>query len=289
MKHNGVKTYPDDGLPREKENNWTRVKHGVLVTSLDIFLGAMRKKYQRMIYVDLYSGPGLSGISKSSGLRAGSPFIALDRPTKFDRYIFCEKNPTDMEVLKTRIIANFPDQNPIYILGDCNEKIDDLENALGRAMDGSQDSTLSFCFVDPYALDVRYETLKGLATKCPKMDFMVNIMLGLDVRLNWRTYLEVQSFRIADFLGDPDWRGRLGTGVDPASLSRFVGKRFASKMSALGYIPSNPANDFLPFENSKSRIIYYIAFFSKAKIAFKFWDEAKYGGANASPFTRLDN
>jgi three-Cys-motif partner protein len=253
---------------------------------LDIFLDAMKNRFKKRIHIDLYSGSGMSERPRSSCLRAGSPFIALDRQPKFDHYIFCEKNGQDLRALEARIASHFPDQKPSIIPGDCNEQVDRINQELNKVIGDLGDSTLTFCFIDPYALDVHFETIKKLAEN-RKMDFMINIMLGLDVKLNWRAYLADSSLTIANFLGSQDWRNGLGKNITPPSLSLYVGEKFSAQMASLGYLHTNPSKDFLPFENSKSRIIYYIGFFSKGRIAFKFWDDAKkYGGADSELFSR---
>lgn len=67
-------------------------------------------------------------------------------------------------------------------------------------------SVLSFCFADPYGLDLHFDTVRTLA-KGRAIDFLILPALGMDANRNWRRYME-ESTKLDDFLGDRGWRDR---------------------------------------------------------------------------------
>jgi hypothetical protein len=70
---------------------------------------------------------------------------------------------------------------------------------------GSRDHrVLSFCFVDPYSVDLRFETIRRLSERY--IDFLILLALGMDANLNLPVYIEDHHTRIETFLDDPRWR-----------------------------------------------------------------------------------
>ena len=61
---------------------------------------------------------------------------------------------------------------------------------------------LSFCFVDPFSAKLDFGVFRALGSRY-KMDFLVLLMLGRDVRTNFQRYFSDESnTRIADLIGD---------------------------------------------------------------------------------------
>jgi hypothetical protein len=83
----------DDGLPIMKVGAWAREKYIRVWMYEHLFATGMKNKWNQRVYVDLFAGPGLSRIRRTSDILYGSPLLALTLPDRFDRYVFCEKNP----------------------------------------------------------------------------------------------------------------------------------------------------------------------------------------------------
>ena len=91
---------------------------------------------------------------------------------------------------------------------------------------------LSFCFVDPFAADLKFSTIRALARF--KVDFLVLLMLGRDVRTNFNRYFEDSSnTRIAELIDSPGWRKDFVASGE--SVVRFVLRRFDEAMGSLDY------------------------------------------------------
>jgi hypothetical protein len=66
---------------------------------------------------------------------------------------------------------------------------------------------LSFCFVDPFGLDIHFETIRRLGASRP-MDFLVPLALGMDATRNWELYKQPGNAKVERFIGDRTWRER---------------------------------------------------------------------------------
>jgi three-Cys-motif partner protein len=105
----------------------------------------------------IHAGAGYSRIRGTQRIILGSPLRALGAEQPFDKYIFCEALPRNLEALKARVKLHFPVANVAYIEGDCNEKVTDI---LKEIPPGSRDNTvLTLCFADPYDISLRFGTI----------------------------------------------------------------------------------------------------------------------------------
>src|ERR1035438_3971591 len=92
----------DDGLVVPAVGAWAEEKHRMVALYSTLFPSAMKAKWSRRIYVELYAGAGYSRIRDTSKFIFGSPLLALKVKDPFDKYVFCEENPTNLKALKIR-------------------------------------------------------------------------------------------------------------------------------------------------------------------------------------------
>jgi three-Cys-motif partner protein len=138
----------DDGLPMADLGAWCEDKYKLIGLYVSLFATGMKFKWDRRVYVDLYSGPGIGRIRGTQRLEMGSPLIALTAKDPFDLYIFCEKDEVKLQALKTRAQRIAPERKIEYIQGDCNAVADAICDRIPRA--SSEQKVLSLCVVDPY-------------------------------------------------------------------------------------------------------------------------------------------
>jgi three-Cys-motif partner protein len=86
----------------------------------------MKDKWDERVYIELYAGSGYSKIRDTSRTIAGSPIQALSLDHPFDKYIFCERNPEELEALRNRVKRTAPSARVAYVAGDCNQRIDEI-------------------------------------------------------------------------------------------------------------------------------------------------------------------
>lgn len=93
----------DDGLLKRTVGQWSANKHYFLRRYIDIFkTGMSKQKWDGLHYIDLFAGAGLEQI-RNGPLEWGSPLIAAQSPSPFDRMHFCELDSKCFTALRERL------------------------------------------------------------------------------------------------------------------------------------------------------------------------------------------
>lgn len=112
------------------------------------------------------------------------------------------------------------------------------------------------------------------------MDFLVLLMLGRDVRTNFRRYFENENdTRIARLIDDDNWRSDwIASGYRRSQLVRFMLEKFDQAMSNIGYRRARPG-DAHPIRllEKKNVLLYYLVLYSEHHLGQTFWNAAKSG------------
>lgn len=139
--------------------NWTIEKLGILSNYLDFYINALNKQPFRKIYIDAFAGIGKISIGDKMEVIEGSAKLALNTAHKFDEYIFIEKKKTFINELK-QLVAN---------------EYSNISDRIKIKNDESNHAILQICnsidwkrnravlFLDPYATEVEWDTLKVIA------------------------------------------------------------------------------------------------------------------------------
>jgi three-Cys-motif partner protein len=235
----------------------------------------MKNKWEKRVYIDLYAAAGYSKIPGTNMIFKGSPVLALTVPNPFDKYIFCEENPELFGALKDRCRRIAPNADVTFVAGDCDTRVDEILAAIPKASSGNR--VLSLCLVDPFDFGVKFETLRRLSTVF--IDFVVLLAIGMDVNRNYEHYVDGNSSKIDEALGNTEWRKRWkAVGVRRSDFRGFLAAEFSNSMQSLDYIPQTLGEMKLVRSDDKNLPLYYLALFSRHKIAHKFWgDVLKYG------------
>lgn len=258
----------DDGLVHYEVGAWAETKHSLVGLYDKLFSTGMKNKWDCRVYIELYAGPGLLRIRGTNRFIWGSPFHALGVPDAFDRYIFCDSNPEALSALEKRITTHFPGTNVSFVCGSCDEKVEEICDKIPAF--STKFRVLSFCFVDPNDISIKFSTVKRLAHYL--MDFLFLLALDMDANRAKEAYLEPSNTKIDEFLGKSDWRS-LWVQSEKRDFRRFLAQEYAKRMETLGYVP-------LEFEKMKqvraddnNRPLYRLALFSKNKLAYEYWDQ----------------
>jgi len=265
----------DDGLICPEVRGWAETKYRLLALYDELFSTGMKNKWDQRVYIDLYSGAGVSHILGTSRFLKGSPIIALNVASPFDKYIFCEENEQLLEALKLRAHRIAPQANVQYISGSCDSEIEEICAAIPK---GSPSNTvLSLCLVDPFDFGIKFVTLRRLSRTY--IDFVVLLAVGMDANRNYDHYVEGHSTKIDEALGNKEWRDRWkAVGVRRRDFRQFLALEFSMSMESLGYL-KQPLNRMkLVRSDEKNLPLYYLALFSRHQTAYQFWDDVlKYG------------
>ncbi len=260
----------NDGLPCPEVGSWAETKYCHLGLYDELFSKGMKNKWDKRVYIDLYAGAGYARVKDTGKILKGSPIIALTVTHPFDKYIFCEESKELLEALETRVAQLSPLAQASYIQGNCDEKIEQICKQIPR---GSTNNTvLSLCLVDPFDFGIKFETMRRLSSF--RIDFVVLIAIGMDATRNYAHYVDGNSPKIDEALGNTEWRERWkAVGVRKSDFRPFLAKEFSLSMKSLGYLELPLDRMKLVRSHEKNLPLYYLALFSRHKTAFKFWDD----------------
>ncbi|HVP42130.1 MAG TPA: three-Cys-motif partner protein TcmP [Terriglobales bacterium] len=159
----------EDGLPTPEVGPWAEDKYRIVSMYSGMFATGMKKKWHARVYIDLYSGAGQVRVKSTPRLLFGSPLLALQVRDPFDKYVFCEEDPTLLKALEARSKRIAPQAATSFIPGSCDERVKDIVAAI--PLPSKNQTVLSLCFVDPFHLGLHFQTLETLAARFT--DFLV--------------------------------------------------------------------------------------------------------------------
>jgi len=272
---------PDDGLYCPEIGGWSLDKYRMLGLYASLFSTGMKAKWERRIYVDLYAGSGYGKLQNSGKIVQGSPLIALTVKDPFDKYIFCDEDEEKLTALEVRARRVAPTADMVFILGDCNARVDEILQAIPTASPGH--GVLSLCFVDPYNLvGVRFATLRQLAVRF--IDFFCLLALHMDANRNYARYLDEDADQVDKFLDLTDWRDRWNAAKwDGLKFPKFLAREFSEQMCSIGFLPEYAMKEVRSDE--KNLRLYHLALFSRSRLAFDYWAQVlKYSTDQTSLF-----
>lgn len=271
--NDALRPIQDDGLPTSEVGPWMEDKHKLLLHYASLFLRAMRNKWDVLAYLDLFAGPGQCRIRGASKCYRSSPTAILSIPEIFDRYVFCEADPSHSEALRTRVQRDAPGRRVTVLSGDANARVDDVLAQIPVGNKGSR--VLSFCFLDPYQVsNVKFRTIETLAARY--MDFLVLIPSGMDAHRNEQNYIKPSNTSLDDFLGNREWRQRWGAEKNLGHrFEEFVVKEFGRSMARLRYIDPGAENTAIIRSRDKNLLLYRLVLYSRNKLGAKFWKESR--------------
>ena len=172
--------------------------------------------------------------------------------------------------MKARAQRIAPQANAAYIRGNCDAEIERICKEIPKA--SSTNKVLTLCLVDPFEFGLKFETLRRLSTF--PMDFVVLLAIGMDANRNYDQYVEGNSTKIDEALGNSAWRERWkAVGVRRSDFRRFLAGEFCRSMEALDYLKKPLDRMRLVRSVEKNLPLYYLALFSRHETAFKFWDD----------------
>lgn len=249
----------NDGLYTPEVREWSLEKYQLVGSYCDIFTNGMKFKWDQLVYIDLFAGAGHAKIKETGKTYLNSAFTAMSIPVPFTKYILCEKDEKRFNALSERVNRDFKHLNVELIKGDSNKNVQKVINAIPPFKKGN--TLLPFCFVDPYSLNLNFETIKALGSTL--MDFLILQALHMDANRNIDTYLKDKNTKIANYLGIPEWRElfeKNPTGYKN-NFVKFLADQYQEQMYKIGYQKTKHMHHIR--SNQKNLPLYYLAFYSK--------------------------
>ena len=172
------------------------------LTAYSIIMNRQKQKWLRSYhYIDAFAGSGKPKAKDEERFIAGSPLRALQCDPPFDNYWFIELSPWRVAKLQ-ELKKQFPLLKVDILECECNELL--CKKIITQVTYASKQRGL--VFLDPYGLQVEWETVKALA-KTNTFDVFVNFPLGAITRLLKRD--EPPTGQTAELsnkvLGRTDW------------------------------------------------------------------------------------
>jgi len=263
---------PDDHVTAEV-GPWAEEKHRLLAHYASLFVRSMQGKWDDLVYLDLFAGPGQCKIRNTSRYYRSSPTIIVGLEETFSFYVFCDSKSENTDVLKVRIGNTASDRKVAVISGDANAYVGKILESV--PIGDKTRRVLSFCFLDPYRLgNLKFETIRRLADRY--MDFLVLIPSGMDAHRNVQIYTEKENSVLDEFLGNKTWRERwLDLKEKKVPFEQFVVAEFGRSMSELDYIDPGLENVATIRSQEKNLLLYRLALYSRHELGAKFWKETQ--------------
>jgi len=261
----------DDGLIKHNARIWSEKKYKLLGGYCNIFTRAMRNSWEQLVYIDLYSGPGFAKIEESQRILKASPLISFSIPIPFDTYIFCDENSDYIEALKKRVEKEFPDKKVYYIPNDCNVSIEEIRSKIPEY--SKQNKVLTFCFADPFELNLHFGTIKKL-TENKLIDILILQAYYMDANRNFNNYLNENNLKIASYLDDQNWREDFNKkNLNQNDFVLYLAEKYELNMKSIDYLPPKRDRIQIPIINVP---LYYLEFYSKHEKGKDFYQKVQY-------------
>ena len=266
----------DDGLytPTVKAHSLQKIRLHNYYMSL--FSTAMKRKWPQRAYLGLYSGAGRARLQENREIIETTAMGAIRVRDPFTKYIFVDNDPRCIEALRGRLNVLDQDYDVSFIERDVAEAVPEIIRAMPWY--GKNRGLLSFCFADPFSAKLDFDIFRTLGSRY-KMDFLVLLMLGRDVRTNFRRYFEDENdTRIARLIDDDNWRVDWKMrGYRRRNLMRFMLEKFNQAMTRIEYRPQRPDDAQPMFVENKKVLLYYLVLYSKSDLGRTFWNAARSG------------
>jgi three-Cys-motif partner protein len=249
----------DDGLYTPTVGRQSSDKHYFLMRYIDIFTTAMTGKWKGLHYIDLFAGAGIERLRGSEELHWGSPMIAANAPKPFDGLHLCELDPQKHNALERRVAAVRLDSQ--ILKRDANKEVHNIAKGIPQG-------TLSLAFLDPYGLELDFETLEVLAAK--QADLIVFFPDRVDILRNWKHYYySDRNSKLDRHLGvGSGWRSVLDN-APPDNRVEVLRKFYVQRLKQnLGY--QHVEHERI---SSKGHPLYCLIFCSRSNLGAKFWRE----------------
>lgn len=192
----------DDGLPTRGVGDWSEDKlvfwHKYIQTTTWAMVGKPQWR-AGLVYVDLFAGPAVCTIRGTGRRIPGSPLIAAHAAKPFSKILVAELDPVLAAACRTRLQQSPAADRFELFVGDSNACIADIARAI-------PDRALTLAFIDPEALDARFETVAALAAR-GQVDLLILFADAYDVVRNVDRYEAEVGSKLDQTLGPGSgWR-----------------------------------------------------------------------------------
>ncbi|MGH7929728.1 MAG: three-Cys-motif partner protein TcmP, partial [Candidatus Binatia bacterium] len=199
-----------------------------------LFGKSMAKKWHHRVYIGLYAGAGRAALKDTGEIVETSALGVIRQEAPFTKYIFVDADPKCLGALEERIEAVPGEFDVSFIRETVNDSVAQVEAAIPRFDPAAGEGLLALCFVDPFRADLDFSVIQRISRY--RVDFLVMLPLGFDLRRNLRRYLDnAEDDRVAALIDCPGWREEWKRyGKSDRHFVRFVLEKFDEAMEPAG-------------------------------------------------------
>jgi three-Cys-motif partner protein len=249
---------------------WTQSKLQILEDYLTAFLTASSGRATGAIYLDAFAGEG-AGRDRITDLEFdGSARIAAAASAsngsgfQFSHLRFVELNAARAREIRDEFTTDFPGRDIKVLDGDCNVEIP----ALLRRMPADLAWHPTFAFLDPFGIELSWDTIRALAdhkrSKTYKVELFLLFATPAIMRIAGRTpekALPDADQRLSALFGCEDWRPIVAARRDGAIGGDQAREAFVNLMRwQLATDLAYKSTHVLEFRNSSGTPIYHMVF-----------------------------
>jgi three-Cys-motif partner protein len=181
---------------------WTQLKLDVLRKYLHFYAKALKNQKFQLIYIDAFAGSGSSTccVNGEDIQLDGSASIALNSTPPFDEYIFIENHAKRFSALKT-LCESYEGKKIRLCSEDANGQVRKL------CTETDWKNTRAVMFLDPYGLEVDWETIEAIAnTRAIDLWYLFSLSgLYRQAALDLDAVDEHKAARLTACLGTDGW------------------------------------------------------------------------------------
>lgn len=236
---------------------WALGKLSYIKRYCDIFNTAMKDKWSKRTYIDLFAGSGKCLVETTMREVDGSPLVALSTRVPFTHYFFNDMDASAIESLQKRT-AHAEFQSIAYFSEDCNAVVEDLLSCLPSG-------SLDFCLIDPTNWQISFDSIRKL-TKGRRTDLAITFHVGGIKRVANNPPQE-----LLNFFPDSSWLKEYQEAREAGRAGeRVLLDAYERGLQELGYVE---IKDYILAKNIKHVPLYYLVFASKNRRGGDFWDK----------------
>ncbi len=263
-----------DDLPVRCVGGWACKKIYYVSRYFSIFSVAMSEKWRSNLnYVEICCGPGRC-ISKEDGEEIDGTSLSIINHSAFNKLrkaVFIDSNLEVINTLNERIESLGKKDIATANLGDYNDAacMKKIFNELPRR-------GLTLAFIDPTHCDVPLSTIEAIKKYFKKVDLIINVSIGTDLKRNIRAAVMKPNFKNVrnkynSFLGESDFFSEekvlsYANQGNIAKLSELFLEEYKASLRKLGFEHFGTTPTIEHF--------YYLLFASKHSSGLDFWKKS---------------
>ncbi|MBX2901574.1 MAG: three-Cys-motif partner protein TcmP [Cyclobacteriaceae bacterium] len=224
-------SFASDGFAVTAAEPWLLDKTAVIGQYVEAFVNTQPANSNDLIFIDLFAGNGLYSLGAKHELFPTPCLSVLARQLPFTRYILCDANQEQLNILKIRTNKYFRGKNILLLNGRPAALADSLVHYIPPSQ--TRYKTHVLCLCDSFSLDLAFAAVQKLSEL--NISFLIPFCFALNDKLNYRFYTREARTKLDDYLTPPGAaQVQMASGNNRTFYKKLVGQ-FQNNMLALGY------------------------------------------------------